>query len=378
MSGGTFDAILTNGMASIRGAAEAAGKSVANLTSGFGKMGAIGEREFGRIGTAVAKMGGPTGELGGKFFGAMGLSGGIGKLAIAAVAAGVAFKAFGAAMEMARARAMALAEAANGLRNAMRAASEARRDFAAGSADIGKTQARAENLFGQDAGGRARMLSEAYGVETGDVLGAMAGSGGLRKEHRGQALEAALAAAATGEMTVSEAMGMLSDPATRALVLGQKSGEGLSASQRGGAQLILRRRGGHGPEALREALDTVGSSGPARGQLGSLARAENIAANAQLDSFTSGETAGAVKDRNERAVAPGRKEFEQWLRAQNEAIAKLMDASRKAGAFWEWFANKKAGPGGLFGEGSYADQAGRANDAKVNAIRDYNGMGEDR
>lgn len=376
MSGGTFDAILTSGMASIRGAADAAGKSVGRLTEGFGKMGAAGSKEFARIGQAVSKMGGPGGELGGKFFGAMGMTGGIRTLALAAVAAGVAFKTFSAIMEMATARAQAFAEAAAGIRSAIRSAADAQRSFAAGAVETGKNQAKAENLFGADAGGRAQMLGQAFGVETGDVLGAMAGSGSLRKEHRGRALEAALAAAATGEMTAADAMGMLSDPATRALILGQKANGGLSAAQQGAAQLILRRRGGHGPEALREALDTVGSTGPARARLRGIAEAESLTTKGQQAAFTSGQTEAALRTAATRALNPVAAAMSDLQAAQQEAAQKLMEAARRAGLAVEVI--KEVGGAVGMGAGSLEGQARRGQIAHGDAVTGFTGMTEEK
>jgi hypothetical protein len=375
MSGGTFDAILTSGMASIKGAADAAGRSVGKMTQGLTRLGDTGTKEFGRIGQAVAKMGGPGGELGGKFFGAMGLEGGIGKLAITAVAAGVAFRAFSGALDMARQRAQAFASTLAGLRAAMRSAAEARRSMAAGAVDTGRTQAKAENLWGKHAGGEAKFMGDEYGVDAEDVLGGMAGSAGIPEKMRRRAMQMALTAARSGELSVTEAMRMLSDPAVRAIVLGQQAGGGLDATTKGAAQLVMRARGAHGPDALREATNAVGgfaqSPGTAREQLGDINRAGNVAFEGRTRAVASGATGQAIRERNANEV-PGRKEFDEWLRAQNAAVQQLEDASRKAGKWVEWWADKWS-LNGTIGPGSFATQAGDANQNKIDAIRGMSG-----
>lgn len=365
-----FTAIISNGLASIKAMASGAASGLDKMAGGLKRTGEAAknaEKHMRDLGAAVARMGGPVGEIGGKFFGAAGMSGGIRTLALAAVGAGVAFKTFTSIMEAATARAQAFAEAAAGIRGALRSASEAQRGFAAGSVETGKLQARAENIFGADAGGRAQMLGQAFGVDAKDIMGAMAGAGGLKANQRAAALEAAAAAAATGEMTATEAMGMLSDPVARAAVLGQQSGGGLSAAQRGAAQLIMRNRGARGPDALREALDTVGASGPARGQLRGVARAGNLVTAGQQNAFTSGQAETALRTEAARTLNPLAAAMSDMYATQQEAAQKLMDAAKAAGFVIEVI--KEVGGAVGLGGGSSEGQARRVAIAFGKAVK---------
>lgn len=332
-----FTAVISNGLAAIRSSATAAGSALAQTTNQLTRMGAVGEKEMKRIGEAITKMGGPMGEMAGKLFGAAGMSGGMAKLGLVAAGLGIALKTLGVYMDNARAKAEAFAAAAASLRAALSSAGEAGKAFAAGSVGTGRDQARAENLFGKDAGGRAQMMARAFGIETSDVLSAMGGTGGMPANQRAAALEAAYAAAATGELTATEAIGMMSDPATRAIVVSQQAGGGLSAAQRGAAQIIMRRRGARGPTALREALDTVGSSGPARDRLAGVNQAGNIVTNSQQAAFVSGATEGAVRDAATRATNPEAAALTDWYKALVEAQRKNEDIIRKTPALIRWF-----------------------------------------
>lgn len=364
-----FTAVISNGLASIKSMATGAGGSLDKMASGLTKLGAVGEKEMTKIGAAISKMGGPLGEIGGKFFGAAGMSGGIGKLALVAVAAGVAMKTLSGSIEMARARAQAFMETANSLRQALRSAAQARNDFTAGAVDLGRSQARAESLFGKHAGGEAKYMADEYGLETSDVLGAMSASAPVSKKNRRRVLNIAMEAARSGEMSATEAMTMLSDPAVASAALGQQGGSGISATSRGAAQLIMRRRGAKGPDAYREALDAVGGLGPSRGEVSDINRSSNVVTAAQARAFDSGQTASVMAARSLRAAAPGRKELEEWLRSQNEAILSLLDASKRAGKFaeaWDdlWSLD------GTIGKGGFGTQAGDKNQAKIDALRE--------
>lgn len=366
-----FTAVISNGLATLRSSSDAAGRSIQGLAGGMKSLGTTGEKTFRSIGQAITKMGGPLGTIGGQFFGAAGMEGGIRRLALAAAAAGIAFRAFGAVMQAATQRAKAFAEAAAGIRSAMRSAADASRSFAAGSENIGRSQARAENIFGADAGGRAGMLAQSYGVETADVLEAMGRMGGIRKEARGRALEAALTAAASGEMSVSDAVGMLNDPQVFASVMAQKAGGGMSAAQQGAARLIMSRRGARGPDALREAIDTVGATAPARAQLGETNRALNLVTRGQQAAFVSGRTGVAVREEAARVLNPAAAAILEWNKSQIEAIEKLRDASKKAGIVVEVINEVKGSLG--FGERSFEGQARAAESAMGSAVTGTSG-----
>lgn len=367
-----FTAVISNGLATLRSSSDAAGRSIQGLAGGMKSLGTTGEKTFRSIGQAITKMGGPLGAIGGQFFGAAGMEGGIRRLALAAVSAGIAFKAFGAVMQAATQRAKAFAEAAAGIRSAMRSAADASRSFAAGSENAGRSQARAENIFGADAGGRAGMLAQSYGVETADVLEAMGRMGGIRKEARGLALEAALTAAASGEMSASDAVGiMLNDPQVFASVMAQKAGGGLSAAQQGAARLIMAWRGARGPDALREAIDTVGATAPARAQLGETNRALNLVTRGQQAAFVSGRTGVAIREEAARVLNPAAAAILEWNKSQIEAIEKLRDASKKAGIVVEVINEVKGSLG--FGERSFEGQARAAESAMGSAVTGTSG-----
>jgi hypothetical protein len=332
-----FTAVISNGMATIRASASAAASGIDKATGSLMKMGSVGEKEMKRIGEAVTKMGGPMGEMAGKLFGAAGMSGGMAKLGVVAAGLGIAFKTLGVYLDNARAKAEAFANAAAGLRGAMRSAQEAGKSFAAGSVGTGRAQAKAENIYGKDAGGRASMLARSFGIETSDVLGAMGGSAGIPAAQRAAALEAAAAAGGSGDMSATEAMDMLSDRATRSVVLGQKAGGGMSAAQRGAAQLIMRRRGAHGPDALREATNAVGAGGPARDRLSGVNQAGNIVTSAQQDAFSSGKTELALRDAATRQANPEAAALTDWYNALIESQKKNQDIIDRTPKLIQWF-----------------------------------------
>jgi hypothetical protein len=334
MSGGSFDAILTNGMASIRGAAEAAGRSVGGLRSGMEQLGTVGSREFKRIGEAISKMGGPAAEMGGKFFGALGMEGGLARLAVAAALAGIAFKAIGAAMDASKARTEALIAATGKLEDAYRNAAKAKDSFAAGSADVGKTKAVAENLFGHRAGDVAESLAKEFKVELGDVFKAMASTGAIPRDQRMAALRAALGVAATGEASAAEAVGRLGDRATRERVLGQRkrtvAGLPVSDERARSAVLLQTIRGGNGEAAWNEAVSAVGGPQGASGdQLAANAQAGSITTRAQVDAFDSGRTAAARTKAAVEATDPTMAALTKFGQEQQREIEKLRNTARE-------------------------------------------------
>lgn len=371
---GDFAAVLTNGLAAIKSMGKAAADSLGGLagkTESAGDEAKKAAKHFRDLGAAIARMGGPIGEVAGKFFGARGMEGGLAKLAVTAVAIGVAFKVFDAAMERSRAKAKAFADAAAGLREALRAGEEASRDFAAGAESIGRTQVRAENLFGADAGKRAGKLAGENRIEASDVLDAMASSGAIPKSQREAALAAAMRASATGEGKASDFMGMMSDPATRARVLGQQTGGGLSSVDRGAAMLIMSHRGARGEGAFKEAVDTLGMSSPARSQLGGINSVSSYITKNQQDAFTSGKTTAALTGKAARQVDAVDAAMQEWIRSQLAAIQNLREAAKAANQFAEDYKDAKDIITG--GEGSFDTQAGNASDAFNRALKGMQG-----
>jgi hypothetical protein len=334
MSGGSFDAIITNGMASIRGAAEATGRSVAGLRSGMEQLGNTGSKEFSKIGAAISKMGGPVADLGGKFFGAAGMEGGIARLAVAAALLGIAFKAIGAAMDASKARTEALIAATGKLEDAYRSAAKAKDDFASGSADTGRTKAAAENLFGPRAGDVAENIAKEFKVELGDVLKAMAATGGIPREQRMAALRAAAGVAATGEATTAEAIGRLGDRATRERVLGQRkrtiAGLPVSDERARSAVLLQTMRGGNGEGAWNEAVQAIGGpQGSSGDQLAANAAAGSITTRGQVAAYDSGGTALARTQAAVDAVDPTTAALKKFGEEQAREIEKASQRSTR-------------------------------------------------
>ena len=339
MSGGSFDAILTNGMASIRSAATAAGRSVGGLREGMDKLGSTGSKEFRRIGEAIGKMGGPLGEIGGKFFGAAGMEGGLSRVALLAVAAGVAMKGLAAVIQVAEARASAFAAAAAGLRDVERNARSARNAFASGSEETGRAQARAENVVGKDAGGRAATFAKSYGVDQQDALRAFAATASIPKALRGIVLEAAARVASTGEYAMVEAVQRMTDRPTRARVLGASktlSGIPLPTGFGPAASLLQLMRGGNGEDARIEAINTLGgttSPGPAQARLPGVVQAGNIATRGQVEAFTSGQTEVAKRQAAVEAIDPEAAAMLKWFSALQESQQKQRDLAAATPAF---------------------------------------------
>jgi hypothetical protein len=333
MSGGSFDAVIANGMASIRTAADAAGRSVGAVRKGMEQMGSTGSREFARIGAAISKMGGPQAEMASRFFGAAGMEGGIARLAVGAALLGIAFKGIGAAMDASRARTEALIAATGKLGDAYRNAAKAKDDFAAGSADVGKTKAVAENLFGHRAGDVADALAKEFKVELGDVLKAMASTGAIPRDQRMAALRAALGVAATGEASAADAVGRLGDRATRERVLGQRkrtiAGMPVSDERARSATLLQTMRGGNGEGAWNEAVAAVGGPQGASGdQLAANAAAGSITTRGQVAAYDSGATAGARTQQAVEAVDPTSAALRKFGEEQMREIEKLRNTAR--------------------------------------------------
>lgn len=333
MSGGSFDAIITNGMASIRGAAEATGRSVAGLRSGMEQFGNTGAKEFNKIGAAISKMGGPVADMGGKLFGAAGMEGGIARLAVSAALLGIAFKAIGAAMDASKARTEALIAATGKLEDAYRSAAKAKDDFASGSADTGRTKAAAENLFGHRAGDVAENLAKEFKVELGDVLKAMASTGAIPRDQRMAALRAALGVAATGETTAADAVGRLGDRATRERVLGQRgrtvAGLPISNEQAGAAVLLQTIRGGYGSVAFDEAASAVGGRQGASGdQLAANAAAGSVTTRGQVAAYDSGDTANARMQSAVNAINPEMAALQKFGEEQMREADRLRQQAR--------------------------------------------------
>lgn len=372
MSGGSFEAIITNGMARVRQAADATGRAVGGLRSGVEQLGGGGEKAFGKIGGAISKMGGPLGDIGGKFFGAAGMEGGLARIALVAVAAGIAFRTISAAMDASKARTEALVAATSKLEAAYRNAGKAKDSFAIGSADTGRTKAVAENLFGHRAGDVAENLAKEFKVELGDVLKAMANTGAIPRDQRMAAIRAALGVAASGEATASDAVGRLSDRATRERVFGQHgrtvAGIPIGDEHARSAVLLQTMRGGNGEDAWIDAVEAVGGrQGASGGQLAGLATAGSIVTRGQVQAFDSGSTNSALERKNNLEVNPIFKAFKEWSEAQDIAIRDLIESHKKSNLFVEGLSEMLSGYG-LFGANSYARQANEAARNKINAI----------
>jgi len=377
MSGGSFDAILTNGMAMIGRAAEAAGRSVAKTKDGLGAFGAVGEKEFKKIGAAINQMGGPLAQVVGKFFGAVGLEGGLGRLAMAATVAGVAFKALTSVMAVAEGRAQAFAAASAGLREAALSAEKANRSLSAGGSGIGKSLAVAETMMGADAGQRATSLAKTYNVPYEDVIKSMGHTATVPKELRALVLETAAKVAASGEFTMEETIKQLSDRGTRDRVLGAGRGEyagiPLPAGVNQAATLLQMMRGAYGQGSRAEAINTIGNIGVGAGPAGSatpgVIGAENIVPQEKAERYKSRATESAIRTEASAALNPLAAALQEWKRKQDEAIQQQIDAANALGPVLDSLKNLDL----LFGgEGSHDFQGRKLQGAAGRAV---NGMG---
>lgn len=328
-NGGSFDALITNGMASIRSAADAAGKSLSRMRQGLGSLGASGDKEFRKIGEAINKMGGPMSQIGGKFFGAAGMQGNIRALALTMTAAGIGMKVFTDVIRVAEIRAQALASALSGVRSAAASAAQARQSFAAGSEGTGRLTAHAEALFGKDAASRAAMIAKNYGGSQEDALKAMVASRKIDPRYRGQAVEIAARVGATSETSADEVMSLLSDPAKLAQVLNAPKsfgGVGLQGNLGQAAMALMLARGGSGSAHFRSALNAIGGSASgARSRVRGIDQAKDIVTNAQVDAFTSGATEAAMRKAASDAVNPEAAALREWGNKLNETRQRLSD-----------------------------------------------------
>lgn len=329
MSGGSFDAIITNGLASIRQAADAAGNTIRKVRDGLGGLGSVGDKEFKKIGEAVQKMGGPLGEISGKFFGAGGMEGKLRLLALSMAAAGVGMKVFSDVIRVAEIRAQALASALAEVRGAAAGAAQARQAFAAGAEGTGRLTAHAEGLFGPDAASRAAMIAKNYGGSQEDALKAMIASRRIDPRFRGQAVEIAARVGATSETSADEIMSLLSDPAKLAQVLNAPKsigGVGLQGNLGQAAMALMLARGGSGSAHFRSALNAIGgATGGARARVRGVDQAKDIVTNAQVDAFTSGATEVAMRQSAADAVHPEAAALRQWHDKLMESQRRLSD-----------------------------------------------------
>lgn len=358
-NGGSFDAIITNGMASIRSAADAAGKSLSRMRQGIGGLGSAGDKEFKKIGEAVQKMGGPMAEIGGKFFGSAGMQGGMRMLALTMAAAGVGMKVFSDVIRVAEIRAQALASALADVRSAAAGAAQARQSFAAGSEGTGRLTAHAEALFGKDAASRAAVVAKNYGGSQEDALKAMVASRKIDPRYRGQAVEIAARVGATSETGAEEIMALLSDPAKLAQVLNAPKsigGVGLQGNLGQAAMALMLARGGQGAGHFRSALNAIGgSSEGARARIKGMDQAKDIVTGAQVDAFTSGATEITARQAASDAVNPEAAAMRDWWSKVQESQRRLSDLAEATPNIVRLFQRYR--PGG---------------DAEIQAMREMN------
>lgn len=370
MSGGSFDAIITNGMAAIRGATDAAARKVGIFREHLGDLGTSGELQFKRIGEAITKMGGPLAQISGRFFGAMGMSEGMGKLTLAAIAAGIALKMMASSMQLVEKRAQAFAAVASDMRQIAKDARSAELSFASGSEGIGRLQAKAESVYAPDAGKVADLYATRFGVTKQDALTAMGNVARIPKANRASALVTAATVAQTSEYSMAEAVDRMSDRATLNRVLHASTkqfGGRLPVKDYMAAELLQLMRGTQGTEAKTDALAAVtgNKGGPASWRTPGINQAENITQTAQLRAFVYGKTELAMRGQAAAIINPLAASLLEWNTKQQEAIQKLLDTSKAAGGVIERLKDLGRGFGG---EGSYATQAERAQTAMGDGI----------
>lgn len=380
MSGGEFTAVIANGMATIRTMSNAAGQSVTKLASGLTNLGSTGSKEFTKIGEAISKMGGPLGSVGGKFFGAAGMAGGLGTLAIAAAAAGVAMSVLSGHFEAATRRAEAMSRAVKGAADILDRMESQRDAFRAGAEGPGRATAAAESVWGSTASADAKEMSDTYGISREDVTAAMAATRRFRPQVRRALLEAALTAAQTGEGSATDFLSQIDGPAGVARVLESRAGgayaDSMTPRQRRAAAMLSMHRGARGADAMNDAgaaILTAGSAGASSDQLRGVNLAGAPAFDASLGVFNSGATARtlgrkaatdieAVGDIFKRALVVY---TEQKNQAVMDAYTKMSEVDKSfAASIWEAFVFLKDAAVG--GNSSARSQLMQAQDERDN------------
>lgn len=148
--GGNFEAEVKNSLRQIRASVDGLNRSQQQTQAsakGLGKQlrdaykeGGVGavfakakavelDKQLGKVGQAAARLKGPLGEILGNITGGIGMGGGLGKLALAAAAAGVAFKSYGMVVEEVLERSRALAEMNNRVADSMKSIADRQRDL---------------------------------------------------------------------------------------------------------------------------------------------------------------------------------------------------------------------------------------------------------
>lgn len=366
---GSFDAVISSGLATIRQTATAAGNSIDKLADSMGVAGDKGRRQFRKIGEAINKMGGPLGEIGGKLFGAAGMEGGLSRLAVAAVAVGITFKVLSAQIAMAEARAKAFADAAASLREVHRGADKARESFAAGSESTGRLTAAAESVYGPGAAQIAKDYGTTFKQDPAEILRAMVETRKIPAELGVRALRIALTAARTQEASPTELVQKLTDHATLLRVLSAKKQDGLTDDESQAAMLLALDRGVSGPSAMRDAAISVRMSrvrpGPAQGHVPGVNSARGLQTTEQIKAFTNSETELAVRNSVTAAINPLAAAMLEWKAKNDEAIQKLQDTARAVGPVIEVIKDLGRGFGG---EGSNENQIDRLNMSTGDAV----------
>ena len=321
MNAGSFDAVVSNGMATIARSSDAAGKSVEKVGAAIVNLEKESQKRFRDMGQAVAKMGGPLGSIGSRIFGGAGMSSGMRTLALGMTAAGIAMKVFSDAIATAEIKARALAAAMASVRQVSRQAAEARSSFALGAEGTGRLAAKAEALFGPDASSRAASVAKNYGGSQEDAMRAMVASRRIDPRFRGQAIEIAAQVGANSEASADEIMTLLSDPASLARVLNAPGGQDGKA-----AMALMLSRGQSGDAAFRSAMQGVTpGAGGARARTRGVDQASDIVTRAQVDAFKDRSTEAAKRLAAADAVNPEAAALREWGRNLQESQQKLAD-----------------------------------------------------
>lgn len=326
-----FTAVISNGLATLRSSADAAGRSIGTMTRGMTTMGNTGEKEFRKIGEAISKMGGPLGSIGGKLFGSAGMEGGLGRLAIVATLVGVAMSAMSNRFEAAQRRADALIKSVDSARGALGKFEDERDKFRAGSEGTGRAVAAAESVWGSTAGADIKQYSEQYKLKPEDIAASMVATRRFDPSARKDLLEAALTASQTGEGSPVEFLSQITDRATAQRVMTTKAGgaysDSLSPRQRRAAAMLAMSRGANGFAGMTDAGGAIlrsGTAGAASDAVGGVNVAGTPLFSAQLGQFTSGATSRALATEAATKLEAVANVFDralrQWTEEKNKAV----------------------------------------------------------
>lgn len=226
-----FEAEVRNSMRALQAAVEGVGRAQKKTTDEVARFGAEAAKAYKapaqvlpkteealkknakawrEVGAAMARIGGPMGEIVARFGGGFGMEGGLSRIAAAAAIAGLALKAFHAVVQKQANDARAAAEAYRKMGDAIRGA----QDKARAGAGAGMTQAgdrRRLTAAGPEAIEQAALignLSIADGADVDQGVAAIYGKFGAGGRSRGT-VDAARELATTGAFSFSEASAAL-------------------------------------------------------------------------------------------------------------------------------------------------------------------------